>query len=290
MPESIQLYLKAIRKIPLLKREEEIDLTTKAREGDQDARDKVIRSNLRLVINLAKRYVNLGVPLIDLIEEGNIGLMKSVEKFDPTRGFRFSTYASWWIKQGISRAVIEQGKLIRMPVYINEEIYKYKKAFEKLSQKLKRKPQLKEVAKILKVSVKRLRELDQYVLKISSLDSPIGTESDGTLKDLMEDENIATPDVRLDSFFDRERAKAFLEGLNERERKVIDMRFGLNDGNAQTLAEIARTMGISRERVRQIEDFTLRKIRSVLTREEEIKRSDFDSPKSEGGKNDSKKE
>ena len=269
MTDSIKAYLKDIRPIPLLTPEEEIDLTRKIRKGDKEARNKMIRSNLRLVISIAKRYVNLGVPLSDLIEEGNIGLMKSVEKFDPDRGFRFSTYSAWWIKQGVSRAIIDQGKMIRVPVYMNEEILKYKKTIEKLTHKLKRIPRVGEVAKRMKVSVDRIRELDRSIAKMSSLDAPIGDSGEGQIKDIIEDVNVASPDAQLEVFFDKERAIGFLELLNARERKIVELRYGLEDGNTHTLAEIAKTLGVSRERVRQIEAATIKKIRQIVQQKEQ---------------------
>ncbi|MCK5014882.1 MAG: RNA polymerase sigma factor RpoD/SigA [Candidatus Omnitrophica bacterium] len=269
MTDSIKAYLKDIRPIPLLTSGEEIDLAKKLKKGDKNARDKMIRANLRLVISIAKRYVNLGVPLSDLIEEGNIGLMKSVEKFDPDRGFRFSTYAAWWIKQGVSRAIIDQGKMIRVPVYMNEEILKYKKATEKLTHKLKRAPRVGEVAKKMKVSVDRVRELERSIAKMSSLDAPIGESGEGQVKDIIEDVNIASPDAQLEKFFNKERAVGFLDLLNSRERKIIELRYGLNDGNTHTLAQIAKILGVSRERVRQIEAATIKKIRQIVQQKEQ---------------------
>jgi RNA polymerase primary sigma factor len=269
MTDSIKAYLKDIRPIPLLKPEEEIDLSRKLRKGDKAARDKMIRANLRLVISIAKRYVNLGVPLSDLIEEGNIGLMKSVEKFDPDRGFRFSTYAAWWIKQGVSRAIIDQGKMIRVPVYMNEEILKYKKTTEKLTHKLKRLPRVGELAKRMKVSVDRVRELERSIAKMSSLDAPIGESGEGQVKDIIEDVNIASPDAELEKFFDKERAIGFLELLNPRERQIVELRYGLEDGNTHTLAQIAKVLGVSRERVRQIEAATIKKIRQIVQQKEQ---------------------
>ncbi len=269
MTDPIKAYLKDIRPIPLLKPEEEISLAKKIRKGDMAAREKMIRANLRLVISIAKRYVNLGVPLSDLIEEGNIGLMKSVEKFDPTRGFRFSTYASWWIKQGVSRAIIDQGKMIRVPVYMNEEILKYKKVVESLTHKLKRKPNFGEVAKRMKIPVDRVRELEKSIAKMSSLDAPIGENGEGQIKDVIQDANVVSPDIELEKFFDKERALAFLEILSERERRIIELRYGLNDGEAHTLADIAKVLGVSRERVRQIEAATIKKIRHVIQQKEE---------------------
>ncbi|MBN1870771.1 MAG: RNA polymerase sigma factor RpoD/SigA [Candidatus Omnitrophica bacterium] len=274
MTDPIKAYLKDIRPIPLLTPQEELELAKRLKKGDKEARDKMIRANLRLVISIAKRYVNLGVPLSDLIEEGNIGLMKSVEKFDPDKGFRFSTYAAWWIKQGVSRAIIDQGKMIRVPVYMNEEILKYKKTIEKLTHKLKRVPRAGEVAKRLKISVERVRELERSIAKMSSLDAPIGESGEGQVKDIIEDENIASPDAQLEKFFDKERAIGFLDLLNPRERQIVDLRYGLSDGNTHTLAEIAKTLGVSRERVRQIEAATIKKIRQIIEQKEREQESE----------------
>ncbi len=264
MTDPIKAYLKDVRPIALLTPQQEIDLAKRIKKGDQSAREQMIRANLRLVISIAKRYVNLGVALSDLIEEGNIGLMKSVEKFDPNRGFRFSTYAAWWIKQGISRAIIDQGKMIRVPVYLNEEIVKYKKMVEKLTHKLKRKPSAAEVAKRLKVTVEKIHELENSIAKMSSLDAPIGEDGDAHVKDMLEDENVASPDSEIEKFFNQERAKGFLEMLNERERQILELRYGITDGDTRTLAEIAKILGVSRERVRQIEAATIKKIRTIL--------------------------
>ncbi len=264
MTDPIKAYLKDVRPIALLTAEEEITLAEKVQKGDREARDKMIRANLRLVISIAKRYVNLGVPLSDLIEEGNIGLMKGVEKFDPSKGYRFSTYAAWWIKQGVSRAIIDQGKMIRVPVYMNEEILKYKKAVEKLTHRLNRKPRMAEIAKRMKLTVERIRELDNAIARMSSLDAPIGEEGEGQIIDIIEDENVSSPDAELEKFFDKERTTGFLDMLEERERKIIEMRYGLIDGEARTLAEIAEELGVSRERVRQIESATLKRIRHLL--------------------------
>ncbi len=266
--DPIKAYLKDVRPIPLLTAVQEIDLAKKIQKGDKDARNSMIRSNLRLVISLAKKYINLGVPFSDLIEEGNIGLMKAVEKFDPKKGFRFSTYAAWWIKQGISRAIIDQGKMIRVPVYMNEEILKYKKACEKLTHKFKRKPTIGEIAKKMQVSVGKVRDLDRSITRMSSLDAPIGEDGEGQVKDIIEDQTTAAPDEQLETFFNKERAIGMLDMLNERERKIITLRFGLTDGNTRTLAEIAKELGVSRERVRQVEAATIKKIRRILKKKE----------------------
>ncbi|HPB67571.1 MAG TPA: RNA polymerase sigma factor RpoD/SigA [Candidatus Omnitrophota bacterium] len=266
--DPIKAYLKDVRKIPLLTPQEEVDLARKAKDGDQEARNRMIRSNLRLVISIAKRYMNLGVPLSDLIEEGNIGLMKSIEKFDPERGFRFSTYSAWWIKQGISRAIIDQGKMIRVPVYMNEEILKYKKAVEALTHKLRRKPRVSEVARKLQITVEKVRELERAIAKMSSLDAPIGSDGDSQVKDLIEDQSSVSPDEQLEVFFNRERAQSYLSLLSDREKKILMMRYGLEDGKTFTLAEIAKKMGVSRERVRQIEAATIKKIQLLIKQQE----------------------
>jgi RNA polymerase primary sigma factor len=266
--DTIRAYLKDVRPIALLTPEEEVDLARRVQKGDKEARDKMIRANLRLVISLAKRYTNLGIPLSDLIEEGNIGLMRSVEKFDPEKGYRFSTYAAWWIKQGISRAIIDQGKMIRVPVYMNEEIVRYKKAVEALTQKLGRKPQQGEIAKKLQLTVDKVRELEQAISKMSSLDAPIGEDGDGQVHDIVEDDSFAAPDELVETFLTKERARTMLEGLNERERQIIEMRYGLVDGEQRTLAEIAEVLGVSRERIRQLEITILDKLRHIVKQQE----------------------
>ena len=266
--DPIKAYLKDVRKIPLLTPQEEVDLARKAKGGDQEARNKMIRSNLRLVISIAKRYMNLGVPLSDLIEEGNIGLMKSIEKFDPEKGFRFSTYSAWWIKQGISRAIIDQGKMIRVPVYMNEEILKYKKAVEALTHKLRRKPRVSEVARKLQTTVDKIRDLERSIAKMSSLDAPIGNDGDSQVKDIIEDQSSVSPDEQLEVFFNRERAQSYLNMLNDREKRILTMRYGLEDGKTFTLAEIAKKLGVSRERVRQIEAATIKKIQLLIKQQE----------------------
>jgi len=259
--ESIKSYLKEIRHIPLLKPEEEIELANKIKKGNKEARKKMIRSNLRLVINIAKRYIHFGIPFMDLIEEGNMGLMKAVEKFNPKRGLRFSTYAAWWIKQGISRAISDQGKLIRVPVYMNEIIAKWKKTNEHLSQKLGRSPTEGELAKALDVSVTKIREINSYITKTSSLDAPVGEEGEDEIIDLIEDTTTASPEAGLSKEFDKERIGVLLHYMAPRERSVLNMRYGLSDGKSHTLAEIARKMKVSRERVRQIEENALKKLR-----------------------------
>lgn len=263
--DPIKSYLKEIKDIPLLNAEQEVELSRRIQKGDKAARDQMINANLRLVISIAKRYTNLGIPLSDLIEEGNIGLMRGVDKFDPEKGFRFSTYAAWWIKQGISRAIIDQGKMIRVPVYLNEEILKYRKATEKLTQSLKRRPTPAEIAKKLRVTIDKVRDLDGAIAKMSSLDAPLGEDGDGQMLDVLEDDTLIAPDEEVETFLNKERARALLSELDERERMIIEMRFGLRDeGQEHTLADIAKKLGISRERVRQVEELTIAKLKKLL--------------------------
>lgn len=270
--EALKTYFKEVRTIPLLTAKEEVDLSKRIKKGDEMARKRMIQSNLRLVINIAKRYMYLGIPFLDLIEEGNLGLMKAVEKFDHRKGFRFSTYAAWWIKQGITRSISEQGKMIRVPVYMNELIAKWKKTKERLSQKLKRPPNDDEITKKLKLTQEKKEQITFWLgTTTSSLDAPVGEESDSQVGDLIEDESSASPDSGIEKMMDRERIESLMEIMNEREHEVLDMRFGLDDSRTHTLAEVAGKLGISRERVRQIEEAALKKLRKFV-REQEKKR------------------
>jgi RNA polymerase primary sigma factor len=268
--EALKSYLKEVRHIPLLTAQEEIDLSKRIKKGDEHARKKMIRSNLRLVINIAKRYTHLGIPLLDLIEEGNLGLMKAVERFDPHRGFRFSTYAAWWIKQGITRSITEQGKIIRVPVYMNDLIARWKKTKERLSQKLKRPPTDKEISKKLKLNRDKVDHINFWMsTSTSSLEAPIGEDSESQISDLIEDESAVSPDASIEHIMDKERITGLLENMNDRERQVLDMRFGLTGSKkANTLAEVADKLGVSRERVRQIEEAALKKLRKFAEEQE----------------------
>ena len=266
--ESIKTYLKDIRHIPLLKPEEEIDLAQKIKKGSKEARKKMIRSNLRMVVNIAKRYTYFGMPLMDLIEEGNIGLMKAVDKFNPNRGFRFSTYAAWWIRQAIGRAISEQSRIIRLPVYIGEMTAKWKKSRESLTQKLGRAPTPTELSKALNVSGKRLQQISSWSTNTSSLDAPIGEEGEEQIKDLIEDTNAASPEDTMAKTLIRERVMALLDHISIRERKVLDLRFGLHDEKSHTLAEVSKKMKVSRERIRQIEVVALKKLRKLAATQE----------------------
>lgn len=263
--EALKTYLKEVRTIPLLTAKDEIDLSKRIKKGDERARKKMIQSNLRLVISIAKRYLYLGMPLLDLIEEGNLGLMKAVDKFNPRKGFRFSTYAAWWIKQAITRSISEQGKLIRVPVYMNELISKWKKTKERLSQKLKRTPTDEEIAKRLKLGKDKKEQITMWLSSTtSSLEAPVGDEDESQVADLVEDEQAASPDEGIEHLLDKERVHNLLEIMSKREREILDMRFGLAEGKPHTLAEVAKKLGISRERVRQIESSALKKLRKFI--------------------------
>lgn len=266
--DTIRAYFKQLKVIPLLTAKEEKQLSRRVRRGDKEARKKMIQANLRLVVSIAKRYAYLGVPLMDLIEEGNVGLMKAVEKFSPRRGFRFSTYAAWWIKQAISRSIFDQGKIIRIPVYMNEQINRWKKVNEELSQKLKRIPSSAEIAKAMKISVKKVEETSKWMTKVTSLEAPVGEEGQGEMIDLVEDEKSASPDSELTHFIDKERINGLLEIMDEREKEILDLRFGLADGTSHTLAEVAERLKLSRERIRQIEERALYKLRKFIIEQE----------------------
>jgi len=262
--DTIKLYLRAIKDISLLTPEQEKSLSRKIRKGNTSARKKMIQSNLRLVINIAKRYSRLGVPMMDLIEEGNLGLIKAVKKYNPNKGYRFSTYAAWWIKQYITRAIANQGKTIRIPVYMTEIINRWKRVTEQLTQRFGRKPKIKEVAKKMKLPMRKVREISEIAAKVSSLDAPIGDDGTGQFMDLIEDEGSSSPMDNVTGTLRRERVDKLLERMNERERKILDLRFGLTGGTTHTLGETAKVFGITRERVRQIESAALEKLRAYI--------------------------
>ncbi|MDD5423267.1 MAG: sigma-70 family RNA polymerase sigma factor [Candidatus Omnitrophica bacterium] len=266
--DAIRLYLKDIKKLPLLTPEEEISLANRIKKGDGKARAKMIQSNLRLVINIAKKYSHLGVSMLDLIEEGNLGLMKAVEKFNPKKGYRFSTYAAWWIRQYISRAIANQGKTVRMPVYIIELLMRFKKVSEHLTNSLKRKPKLNEISKRMKLPIKRVKQLNRMVSGISSLNAPVGEEGSTEFLDLIEDENMTSAADELSNFLTQERIKGLLEKMSKREQKILSLRFGLKDGVPHTLRDTAKHFGITWERVRQIESAAMRKMREFIVQQE----------------------
>jgi len=263
--EALKTYLKEVRTIPLLTADEEITLSKRIKKGDEQARKKMIRSNLRLVINIAKRYMYLGIPFLDLIEEGNLGLMKAVDKFNPRKGFRFSTYGAWWIRQAITRSISEQAKLIRVPVYMNELITKWKKTKEHLSQKLKRNPSDKEITDKMKITNDKREQINFWLsATTSSLEAPVNEGGESQIIDLVEDETSQSPSAEIERILDKERVSGLLGTMTAREKQILDMRFGLVDGRSCTLAEIAKKLGVSRERVRQIEEAALRKLRKFV--------------------------
>lgn len=262
--DAIRLYLKDIKKLALLTPEEEISLAVKIRKGDKKARHKMIQANLRLVISIAKKYSHLGVSMMDLIEEGNLGLMKAVEKFNPKKGYRFSTYGAWWIRQYVSRAIANQGKTVRMPVYVIELLMRYKKVTESLTTSLKRKPKLNEIAKRMKLPIKRVKQLSKMITGTTSLNTPVGEEGSTEFMDLIEDENMPSASDGLSAFFTQERIASLLAKMSKREQKILSLRFGLKGGVSHTLRDTAKHFGITRERVRQIEAAAMRKMREHM--------------------------
>jgi RNA polymerase nonessential primary-like sigma factor len=267
--DSLKYYLKDIRKAPLLTFAEEQELGKRTAAGDPDARAKMIESNLRLVVAIAKKYVNRGLSFSDVIAEGNLGLIRAVEKFDYRKGFKFSTYASWWIRQFIERAFVNQLSTIRLPVHVAEVVNHYKRTTTFLTRELEREPTMVEIAKQMKISVEKARGISQVVRETVSLDTIIGDRDEDTLKDVLKDAEAVPPDIRSENIRRREQVMGWLSKLTESERHVIERRFGLNDGEPMTLDGIGRQYKITRERVRQIENKALNKLRSI-TREENI--------------------
>jgi RNA polymerase sigma factor RpoS len=264
--DAIKYYLKEIRKTPLLTFEQEQSLAKKIAQGDQDARARMIEANLRLVVAIGKKYINRGLPFSDIIEEGNLGLIRAVEKFQYQRGFKFSTYASWWIKQSIERAIVNQTRTIRLPVHIAEIVNSYMRATRQLTQKLGRDPSIEEVAKKMTVTVDKVRSISQVVRETYSLDMLIGDQEEDTLKDILQDTSALSPASVSDDIRRREHIDDWLKQLSVSEKKVVEMRFGLNDGEPMTLDSIGKEFGITRERVRQIETQALNKLRAITKR------------------------
>ena len=268
----MKIYLKQIEHIPLLTPEQEIELGGKVQakgRGAAEARNHMIRSNLRLVISIAKRYTNMGLTFSDLVEEGNIGLMRAVEKFNPARGYRFSTYASWWIKQAIMRALSNQGKTIRIPVYVYDLISRWRKVRDGLTQKLNRIPTRKEIATVMEVPVQKVKEIENIVGRPGSLNAPVSLDSTAELIDLIQDDSTRNPEKELGDALRDERIQQVLDTLDERERKILVLRFGLQRGEPHTLEEVAKEFGITRERIRQIEVSALAKVRERFQTEKE---------------------
>ena len=267
--DSLKYYLKDIRKAPLLTFADEQELGKRMAAGDQEARTKMIESNLRLVVAIAKKYVNRGLSFSDLIAEGNLGLIRAVEKFDYRRGFKFSTYASWWIRQFIERSFVNQLNTIRLPVHVTEVVNQYKRRSAALSRELERDPTIEEIAKKMNMSVERTRQVSQMARETVSLDTIIGEKDDDTLKDMLKDSEAVLPDRYSETIHRKAHIRKWLSKLSDCERRVIEQRYGLNDGEPLTLDRIGRTHKITRERVRQIQNKALNKLRSI-TREEHI--------------------
>ena len=259
--DPVRMYLKEIGKVPLLSAEEEIDLARRMSEGDESAKKRLAEANLRLVVSIAKRYVGRGMLFLDLIQEGNLGLIKAVEKFDYQKGFKFSTYATWWIRQAITRAIADQARTIRIPVHMVETINKLIRVSRQLLQELGREPLPEEIAKELDMPVDRVREILKISQEPVSLETPIGEEEDSHLGDFIQDDNVPVPAEAAAATLLKEQLNEVLDTLTDREQKVLRLRFGMNDGRARTLEEVGKEFDVTRERIRQIEAKALRKLR-----------------------------
>lgn len=262
--DPVRMYLKDIGKIPLLTPERELELAQLAAAGDKKAKDELIRANLRLVVSIAKKHINKGMFLLDLIQEGNLGLMKAVEKFDHQKGFKFSTYATWWIRQAISRAIADQARTIRIPVHMVETIHKVSRTTRQLLQELGREPTTEEIAERMETTPDKIREILKIAQDPVSLETPVGEEEDSHLGDFVEDTDSPTPSETASYSLLREQLQNVLETLSQREAEVIRLRYGLYNGRPLTLEEVGQRFNITRERIRQIEAKALRKLRYPL--------------------------
>ena len=261
LDDPVKTYLKEIGRVPLLSADEEAELARAAQAGDEEARRRLSEANLRLVVSVAKRYAGRGLPFLDLIQEGNLGLMKAAEKFEPDRGFKFSTYATWWIRQSITRAIADQGRTIRIPVHLVESINRVKKTAGELLRKNGREPTAEEIAAQLEMEPARVRELLQLAQEPVSLETPVGEEEDAHLEDFIQDEEAGVPVDEAGRQLLRRELMNVLKSLTPREERVLTLRFGLEDGQARTLEELGKEFNVTRERIRQIEAKALRKLR-----------------------------
>ncbi|MBQ8426369.1 MAG: RNA polymerase sigma factor RpoD [Clostridia bacterium] len=261
MDDPVKMYLKDIGKVPLLQPDEETELARRMIEGDENAKRLLSEANLRLVVSIAKRYMGRGMQFLDLIQEGNLGLMKAVEKFDYQKGFKFSTYATWWIRQAITRAIADQARTIRIPVHMVETINKLIRVSRRLLQELGREPNPEEIAKEMDISEERVREIQKIAQDPVSLETPIGEEEDSHLSDFIEDEASAAPTDAVSYTMLKEQMLSVLDTLTPREEKVLRLRYGLDDGRPRTLEEVGKEFNVTRERIRQIEAKALRKLR-----------------------------
>ena len=262
--DPVRMYLKEIGTVPLLSAEEELRLAKRKAEGDEYAKERLIEANLRLVVSIAKRYTGRGMSFLDLVQEGNLGLIKGVEKFDYTKGYKLSTYATWWIRQSVTRALADQARTIRVPVHMVETINKMSKMQRKLTLELGYEPSVPELADALEMSEDKVMEIMQIAREPASLETPIGEEDDSNLGDFVADSNVFTPEGNVESVMLREHIDALLGDLKERERQVIVLRFGLEDGHPRTLEEVGKEFNVTRERIRQIEAKALRKLRNPV--------------------------
>ena len=262
--DPVRMYLKEIGTVPLLSADEELVLAKRKAEGDEHAKDRLIEANLRLVVSIAKRYTGRGMSFLDLVQEGNLGLIKGVEKFDYTKGYKLSTYATWWIRQSVTRALADQARTIRVPVHMVETINKMSKMQRKLTLELGYEPSVAELAQALEMSEEKVMEIMQIAREPASLETPIGEEDDSNLGDFVADNNVVTPEGNVESVMLREHIDALLGDLKERERQVIVLRFGLEDGHPRTLEEVGKEFNVTRERIRQIEAKALRKLRNPV--------------------------
>lgn len=259
--DSVQLYLRAIGRIKLLNAKEEIELARRVKLGDKQAKKRLVQANLRLVVSVAKKYQNRGLPFLDLIQEGNLGLIRAAEKFDPERGYKFSTYATWWIRQGVTRALADKARTIRVPVHMVETINSLRKVTRKLSQEYGRRPTIEELAKALGVSVSKIQTVLAANRSPLSLDTRYGEDEDNSLAEIVEDESTTPPDQSIETSLMSSDIRQALSALTPRERDVLILRFGLNDGQPKTLEQVGKLVGITRERTRQIELKALRALR-----------------------------
>lgn len=261
LEDPVRMYLKEIGKVPLLSADEELELAKRMENGDEEAKKRLSEANLRLVVSIAKRYVGRGMQFLDLIQEGNLGLIKAVEKFDYRKGYKFSTYATWWIRQAITRAIADQARTIRIPVHMVETINKLIRVQRQLLQEYGREPLPEEIAKEMNMPVERVREIQKISQEPVSLETPIGEEEDSHLGDFVEDDHVPTPSEAASFTLLREQLGEVLDTLTDREQKVLRLRFGLDDGRQRTLEEVGREFNVTRERIRQIEAKALRKLR-----------------------------
>ena len=262
--DPVRMYLKEIGTVPLLSAEEELELAKRKAEGDEKAKERLIEANLRLVVSIAKRYTGRGMSFLDLVQEGNLGLMKGVQKFDYTKGYKLSTYATWWIRQSVTRALADGARTIRVPVHMVETINKIAKMQRKLTLDLGYEPKTSELAKALGMTEEKVEEILQIAREPASLETPIGEEDDSNLGDFVADSNVVTPEQNVESVMLREHIDTLLGDLKDRERQVIVLRFGLDDGHPRTLEEVGKEFNVTRERIRQIEAKALRKLRNPV--------------------------